>query len=321
MIEHYSLQKLRDLSVVEVAERLGLYVSHGKCLCPFHDDSHPSLMFRKGKNSFRCFVCGAGGSGPIDLVMKVLNKSFPEACQWLAEERNVILEQQKSYRAKAVGKGKGPCERFDSSIDLPHLESLIRYPVLNDEAQHFLFDERKISPSVIDHLGISSISQPVPMSRNLRCGFFNAPSLLIPYRDADGKLISVQARYLGSDKSKPRFQFPKGCVCSIYNLSVLPTLGDGEPLFITEGCTDCLAMLSSGRKAIAIPSATLLKPADITVLRSFIGSDSTRLHICPDRDRPGEQLYIDLKKLFPWLVRHQLPEGYKDFGEWWANKC
>ena len=319
MIEHYSLKKLRDLSVVEVAERLGLHVSHGKCHCPFHDDSHPSLMFRKGKNSFRCFVCGTGGSGPIDLVMKVLNKSFPDACQWLADEGNVNLEQRKSYRAKAVG--RGPCERVDSSIDLPYLESLVERPVLNNEAKRFLCDERKICSEVISLMGISSISRPVPMSRNLRCGFFNAPSLLIPYRDAQGRLISVQARYLGSDKSKPRFQFPKGSVCSIYNLSVLPTLGEDEPLFITEGCSDCLAMLSSGRKSIAIPSATLLKPADITVLRSFLGTDSTRLHICPDRDRPGEQLYIDLKKLFPRLVRHQLPEGYKDFGEWWAKKC
>lgn len=319
MIEHYSLKKLRDLSVVEVAERLGLHVSHGKCHCPFHDDSHPSLMFRKGKNSFRCFVCGTGGSGPIDLVMKVLNKSFPDACQWLADEGNVNLEQRKSYRAKAVG--RGPCERVDSSIDLPYLESLVERPVLNNEAKRFLCDERKICSEVISLMGISSISRPVPMSRNLRCGFFNAPSLLIPYRDAQGRLISVQARYLGSDKSKPRFQFPKGSVCSIYNLSVLPKLGEDEPLFITEGCSDCLAMLSSGRKSIAIPSATLLKPADITVLRSFLGTDSTRLHICPDRDRPGEQLYIDLKKLFPRLVRHQLPEGYKDFGEWWAKKC
>ena len=35
-------------------------------------------------------------------------------------------------------------------------------------------------------------------------------------------------------------------------------LRPGEPLYITEGCSDCWAMLSSGRKAVAIPSATTL---------------------------------------------------------------
>ncbi|MCI6523299.1 MAG: hypothetical protein MR448_07735, partial [Parabacteroides sp.] len=44
------------------------------------------------------------------------------------------------------------------------------------------------------------------------------------------------------------------------------------------------------------------------------------LHICPDRDAPGERLYVELKEHFPQLVRHQLPEGYKDFGQWWAKR-
>ena len=56
----------------------------------------------------------------------------------------------------------------------------------------------------------------------------------------------------------PRFRFPQGSECGIYNLPVLNLLKPGEQLFITEGCSDCWAMLSAGHKAIAIPSATLL---------------------------------------------------------------
>ena len=63
---------LRDLPIEEVAERLGLQVTHHKALCPFHDDHHASLSFRVSKNTYRCFVCGAHG-GTIDLVMKILN--------------------------------------------------------------------------------------------------------------------------------------------------------------------------------------------------------------------------------------------------------
>ena len=81
-----------------------------------------------------------------------------------------------------------------------------------------------------------------------------------------------------------------------------------------------MAMLASGRKAIAIPSATLLKSADIAELHTALTALHSVPHIVPDRDLPGERLYLDLKEHFPQLVRHQLPEGYKDFGQWWASR-
>ena len=306
------IQKLRDLPIERVAEQLGLSVNRGRARCPFHDDSHPSLMFRRGKNSYRCFVCGASGSGPIDLVMRCLGKRFIEACHWLADAQNVIVTTDRKTQPST-------CRRAASQIDLVYLESLIRQPMLNAEAQRFLFEERGIREEVVCQLGLGSISHPVPMSRNLGEGWFNAPALLIPYRDINGKLQSVQARYLGQEPEKPRFQFPKGSVCGIYNLPELLRLQEGEALFITEGCSDCWAMLSAGHKAIAIPSATLLKSGDLQPLHRLNRKQaSLNLHICPDRDAPGERLYVELKEHFPQLVRHQLPEGFKDFGQWWA---
>ena len=306
------IQKLRDLPIERVAEQLGLSVNRGRSLCPFHDDSRPSLMFRRGKNSYRCFVCGASGSGPIDLVMRCLGKRFIEACHWLADAQNVIVTTERKPQPSAA-------RRAAPQIDLVYLESLIRQPMLNAEAQRFLFEERGIRKEVVGQLGLGSISHPVPMSRNLGEGWFNAPALLIPYRDINGKLQSVQARYLGQEPEKPRFQFPKGAVCGIYNLPELLRLQEGEALFITEGCSDCWAMLSAGHKAIAIPSATLLKSGDLQPLHRLNRKQaSLNLHICPDRDAPGERLYVELKEHFPQLVRHQLPEGYKDFGQWWA---
>ena len=306
------IQKLRDLPIERVAERLGLSVSRGRARCPFHDDSHPSLMFRRGKNSYRCFVCGASGSGPIDLVMRCLGKRFIEACHWLADAQNVIVTTERKTQPST-------CRRAASQIDLVYLESLIRQPMLNAEAQRFLFEERGIREEVVGQLGLGSISHPVPMTRNLNDGWFNAPALLIPYRDVEGRLLSVQARYLGKEPEKPRFQFPKGAICGIYNLPELRQLQEGEALFLTEGCSDCWAMLSAGHKAISIPSATLLKTQDLQLLHRLNRQQaSLNLHICPDRDAPGERLYVELKEHFPQLVRHQLPEGFKDFGQWWA---
>ena len=81
-MDRIQLQKLRDLPIEGVAERLGLRVVRHKALCPFHDDHHASLSFKVSKNTWRCFVCGASG-GTIDLVMRHLGMSFLEACRWL----------------------------------------------------------------------------------------------------------------------------------------------------------------------------------------------------------------------------------------------
>lgn len=332
-MERFEIDKLRSLPIEGVAERLGLIVKKHKSLCPYHDDSHPSLSFSVSKNTFRCYVCGAHG-GTIDLAMKVLNKPFIEACQWLANEHNVILTEWKSAEKKP---------RKTVAPDIPYLENLVRKPVIHSEASDFLFAERKIDPRVVRWLGISNIQLPTPMSgAPYERSFFNAPSLLIPYRDYNGNLLSVQARYLGNQSSSslssalPRFQFPRGSKCTIFNLPILKLLKPGEPLFITEGVTDCMAMLSAGHKAIAIPSATLLTQKDIKMLKEFakglaekanpstltLNPTPLNLHMYPDADIPGEKLYFQLvgvaNEIGACMVRHSLPHGFKDFGQWWA---
>ena len=100
MIDQIQLQKLIDLPIEGVAERLGLHVARHKCHCPFHEDKRPSLTFNRSKNNYRCYACGAYGR-TIDLVMHQLGKTFPDACQWLADEHNVIITtsptEQRAY--------------------------------------------------------------------------------------------------------------------------------------------------------------------------------------------------------------------------------
>ena len=97
MMDRFELQKLRDLPIEGVAERLGLRVVRHKCLCPFHDDHHASMSFKVSKNMFRCFACGASG-GTIDLVMKALHKDFKEACQWLGGADFRVLKDFKDSK-------------------------------------------------------------------------------------------------------------------------------------------------------------------------------------------------------------------------------
>ena len=117
----------------------------------------------------------------------------------------------------------------------------------------------------------------------------------------------------------PRFRFPQGSRCSIYNLPVLRLLHEGEPLWIAEGASDCWALLSAGHKAIAIPSATLLTNEDKDILLSLSSSLSLNFHMAPDQDLPGEQLFLRLQALLPNLTRHQLPKGCKDYADYYVK--
>ncbi|MBR4130949.1 MAG: hypothetical protein IKU02_08550, partial [Bacteroidaceae bacterium] len=96
-------------------------------------------------------------------------------------------------------------------------------------------------------------------------------------------------------------------------------LSTGEDLYITEGCSDCWAMLSAGHKALAIPSATLLKPKDIEQLLSLSLTLRLKFHMYPDRDAPGERLFLQLKEILPNLEHHQLPLGCKDYSEYYLK--
>ena len=311
-MDRFELQKLRDLPIEGVAERLGLQVVRHKALCPFHDDHHASLSFKVSKNTFRCFVCGASG-GPIDLVMKYLNKGFLDACLWLADENNIILTEYKSQISNLK-----PQIPFDAS----RYERFFERPFLNEEARRFLFDERRIDARVVRWCRLTSWRDKQ-----------GVPWLQTPYYDREGRLVGVQNRNLvfgsglmvqGSGlnsqlSSAPRFRFPQGSECGIYNLPVLNLLKPGDELYITEGCSDCWAMLSAGHKAIAIPSATLLKRKDVEQLLSLSASLSLKFHMFPDRDEPGERLFLQLKERLPNLVHHQLPPGCKDFSDYYLS--
>ena len=351
MLDKSTTQRLRSLPVEAVAERLGLHVVRHKSLCPFHDDHHASLSYSPSRNTFRCFVCDARG-GTIDLVMRHLNMSFPDACRWLANGTNIILD---TYRPRTPTVDR-PARPFDAA----RYARLFEHPWLSDEARTFLFTERRLNPRVVSWCRLTSWTD--------RQG---THWLQTPYFDASGQLIGLQNRNLdyvkhredegeedkrsvdkgngsmgngkqgqaiearqgqGSDarqgqavearpegREAPRFRFPYGSRCTVYNLPVTAMLRPGEPLFITEGCSDCWAILSAGHKAIAIPSATLLSQADKALLRDLAQRLGTSFHMFPDRDAPGERLFMQLKEVLPGLQHHQLPPGCKDFAEYYVS--
>ena len=317
-MDRLELQKLRDLPIEGVAERLGMQIVRHKALCPFHDDHHASLSFSMRRNTFRCFACGAHG-GTIDLVMKRQNVGFREACQWLTPLQLTTplqlprggefdgAEQKASPRGGLEGvASRGGLEGV-TSFDASRYERFFERPFLNEEARRFLFSERHLDERVVRWCRLTSWKD--------RQG---VPWLQIPYYDEEGRLVGVQNRNLVRG-ALPRFRFPQGSECGIYNLPVLKRLRPGDELWIAEGCSDCWALLSAGHKAIAIPSATLLSKKDKELLSQLSLGLGLSFHMYPDRDAPGERLFLQLQQVLPSLVHHQLPEGCKDFGEYYKD--
>lgn len=290
-MDRIDIEKLRSLPCEGVAQRLGFQVKRHKTLCCFHPDHTPSLTFKK--NHFRCWSCGECGDS-ITLVMKVLHKDFPDACRWLADENNIILTEYKPEDDR-------PPKPFDAS----RYERFFERPWLSDEARRFLFEERRLDPRVVRWCRLTSWHDKQLV-----------PWLQIPYYNKEGQLIGIQNRNLVRGAT-PRFRFPQGAECSIYNLPVLARLRMGDELYISEGCSDCWALLSAGHKAIAIPSATLLKQRDRLLLQELAKDLALTFHMYPDRDTPGERLFMQLQEVLPGLVHHQLPPGCKDFSDYY----
>lgn len=326
----------------EVARRLGIEVRRHRALCFLHDDHHPSLVFSTEKNLWWCFVCGDGG-GPVKLVQAYLGLPFVEACRWLQQQFGLAPAD---YSPIAPARSRPPAQprprapRPGSESDREMLRWLFDHAVLSAEAEQFLFRERHYSPEAVHQLGVKSVSNSANLVKNLVYlfgeerslasglvvrgrdgrlhGYFQAPCLLFPYRDAEGSIISVQSRYLGADRRVPRFQFLKGLRVGLFNLPVLHELSADEPLYLSEGVTDCLAHLTQGHKAVAIPSATVLHAEDLAPLQH------RHLVIYPDADLPGQRLSEKLRQLLApldaTLEVRPLPEGCKDYSEAMGNQ-
>lgn len=354
MINKFDIQKLRELDILQVADLLGMGLRNKRALCIHHDDHHPSLAFNVKKNTCHCYSCGFSAD-TIGLVRERLNLGFSEACRWLADHFDVYIGDEKygnsaryteksadkklltasdrrmaSMRAHFAETHVSHGHVAPSSVDVEFYQQMFRQMHLSESGQRFLFEERLLSPEALKVCQIVSTEQSVCMAR-VGCGVFDGPSLIFPYFDQEGRLVSVQSRYLGKkrpessfdmnkaslDEAKPkeipRFKFAPGSHRMIYGLDRLKDYPPDEPLLITEGPSDCWTALTLGIHAIAIPSATLFD-------RRFQGLLAGRnLHIFPDQDEAGLSLYFELKKALPSLVYHQLPEGCKDLSEYYLK--
>ncbi len=99
---------------VDIVDLVGSYVQlrrQGRNyvgLCPWHDDSRPSLQVNPERQSFKCYVCDYGGD-VFSFVMRTEGLEFREALELLAERAGIQL-----HRPSEPG---GPPPRSDAASE------------------------------------------------------------------------------------------------------------------------------------------------------------------------------------------------------------
>jgi DNA primase len=150
---------------VDIVDLVGSYVQlrrQGRNfvgLCPWHDDSRPSLQVNPDRQSFKCWVCDLGGD-VFSFVMKAEGLEFREALELLAERAGIQLRQP-SNTSEPGGSSPRPEDdkrtlyRVAAWAEEQFHRCLIAAP--EGEPGRRYFEQRGITPDTIRrfHLGFA----------------------------------------------------------------------------------------------------------------------------------------------------------------------
>jgi len=216
---------------------------------------------------------------------------------------------------------------------------------LSDDVYSYLIDNRKLSKDVIQSAKIFSIWSCHDVNSYLKsifdieelkgAGLFigdklifrNTHRLLIPYIE-DDMIIYVRSRYFdiegNTNIGKLKYfglrndDLNLNTIKRFYNTDILSGLKIYDELFICEGELDCLALLSIGLNAIAIPGVSALPLNELSCLTDY------NITLCFDNDKAGELATEKLVEAFNNIGKKvniiELPVGIKDVSDFINEK-
>jgi DNA primase len=321
--------KERVRQAVDIADLVGGYLQlrregRGyKAICPWHDDSRPSLQVNPERQSWKCWVCDVGGD-VFAFTMKIEGISFPEALAMLAERAGVRLEQ---------GKQSGPArdeknalrEAMAWAADRYH-ELLLRGPQAEPARQYLA--ERSITPASIERfkLGYSpeawdwilKTAQGTPYSAALleKIGLAkrreNGPGhydrfrgrALFPIFDPQGRAVGLGGRVMpgaAAEQGAKYINSPETPLYSKSNLLYGLSLARDEirktgAALVMEGYTDVVIAHQHGFENAVAVLGTALGAQQIRLLKRF--ANSLRIVLVLDGDEAGRKRANEVLQLF-----------------------
>ena len=263
-------------------------------LCPFHDDSTPSLNVSQEKQIYKCFACGAGGNS-FTFLRDIENISFIEAVRQLAERAGIALPDAKPadpdqqevfdqlYRANelAVKYFHHLLTQDEKAADaMAYLENRgINRDVIDafslgyapDQWNGFLqvATRRKFSPQILERAGLVLANQK-------GSGFYDRfrNRITFPIHAATGRPVAFGARALDPNEQAKYINSPE---TPVYNKSATlyglwrhrDAIRDAGVALVVEGYMDLIALAQYGIENAVASSGTALTTDQARLLRRY----------------------------------------------------
>ncbi len=241
--------------------------------CPFHGEKTPSFTVDEGKGLFHCFGCGVGGD-VFTFIMKIENRSFPEAVKFLAGKLNIpIPEQEKNpaelareMQAKEVYAANELAARFFQSclINTEYGKTGVEYLAARGITReiidgfalgmappdynklHLALERKGISEDTIIKAGLANKRDNGGIYDRFRA------RIMIPIRDVRGRVVGFTGRILNKDIKEAKYMntgetewFSKRNI--LFGLdTALKSIKEHKQVVLVEGHMDAISLHAAG---------------------------------------------------------------------------
>ena len=283
-------------------------------VCPFHDDSKPSMTVSPQKQFYYCFSCGAGGNS-IKFLMEFQRQSFSEVVLDLARRYQLPVETVDGPQQERLRQQLSKRDHLHRALALA--SGWFRSQLKSDsgaEALTYLRDQRGLSEATMEtfelgyapdqwdgllkHLQhVEGLSPELLEAAGLVVprkggnGFYDRfrGRVIVPIRDRQGRVIGFGGRSL--DGSDPKYLnspetevFEKGK--HLFGLDqAANAIRKDDRAVVVEGYFDVIALHAAGVTNAVASLGTALSGQQITQLCRC--SDGKRIVLNFDADRAG----------------------------------
>jgi DNA primase len=291
-------------------------------LCPWHDDSRPSLQVNPDRQTWKCWVCNIGGD-VFTWFMQREGVEFREALEMLADRAGVTLPTFKRAPAPAGSPGDkrtlydvmawAERQYRDCLMRAAEAEAARRYLEqrgIGHEMRaafhlgfvppgwQWLLDRAKstsYSPAVLEAAGLANKKEET----NRYYDFFRA-RLMFPIRDTQRRPIGFGGRILPGQSDPGKYinsrdtrLFSKSD--QVYGLDLArDAVVQDRNVVVVEGYTDVIMAHQYGLKNVVAVLGTALGPRHIRLLKRY--ADSITLVL--DGDEAGQRRTNEVLELF-----------------------
>jgi len=324
--------KERVRQAIDIVELVGSYLQlrregrNYKALCPWHDDTRPSLHVNPQRQSFKCWVCNVGGD-IFSFMMKMENVEFPEALAMLAERAGVPLRAA-GGRQQATGGGEKDEKRPLYQAMAWAQEQFHRFLVSAPEAEpaRSYLAERKITADSIrrfnlgyapdrwDWLLKQAVSTEIAAKSLESVGLIvrkqDGPGhydrfrgrVLFPIHDLQGRPVAIGGRILPQLAAENPAKYVNSPETPLFSKSSMlygldtarDAIGRNRVAIVMEGYTDTIVARQFGFENTVAVLGTALGERHIRLLKRF--ADSITLVL--DGDEAGQRRANEILGLF-----------------------